>query len=142
MTLSAIVLLGSAVTQIVSTAQEPPHQLTVQRRDYDMRLLLTPTSLSEAALKGRATWVQRCALCHDGVGQPTYDTFGPWLDGDIVRSMGDARVREKIVTGSARMPGFQYSLSSAQLDELLAFLKTVTPDQKPTADQKAKKSPR
>jgi mono/diheme cytochrome c family protein len=107
-----------------------------------MRQLLTPPPLSAAALKGRTLWLQRCAFCHDGVGQPTYQTIGPWLDAEAVRSMGDARVREKIATGSARMPGFQYALAVEQVDQLLAFLNSVTPDQKPTPDQLGKVPPR
>ena len=136
-----IVGLGSAVSPPVLAAQEGANQLTVSRREYDKRQLLTPSSLSEAAMKGRTLWVQRCAYCHDGVGTPTYDTLGPWLDADTVRAGREALVREKIRTGSERMPGFQYSLQPEQVDQLFAFLKSVTPDQKPTPAQKAKTPP-
>ena len=33
--------------------------------------------------------------------------------------------------GSARMPGWQYTLEPAEIDQVIAFLKTVTPDQRP-----------
>jgi mono/diheme cytochrome c family protein len=136
------IVLGSAVARLGLAAQDQSRELTVSRREYDMRPLLTPSQLSATALKGRTLWMQRCAFCHDGVGQPTYRTLGPWLDSDTVLLMGDARVREKIVTGSGRMPGFQYTLRPEQVDQLLAFLKSVTPDQKPTPDQLAKVPPR
>ena len=71
-------------------------------------------------------WVQRCALCHDGVGQPSYQTMGPWLDADIVKSMGEPAVRAIIATGTASMPEFRYDLDAQQVSDLLAFLETVT----------------
>jgi mono/diheme cytochrome c family protein len=138
----AIVALGSAVAQLGVSAQErSPSQLTVSKRVYDKRLLLTKPQLSEDALKGRALWVQRCAYCHDGVGTPTYKTLGPWLDAESVRREREASVRQIIATGSRRMPGFRYTLQPEQVDQLIAFLKSVTPDQKPTAEQLAKAPP-
>ena len=139
--LLGLIVIGSTVAQLVVAAQNQPNQLTVTKREYDKRQLLTPPSLSEAAMKGRTLWVQRCAYCHDGVGTPTYDTLGPWLDADTVRADREALVREKIATSTARMPGFQYTLRPEQVDQLIAFLKSVTPDQKPTAAQKAKTPP-
>src|SRR5262249_22151327 len=112
-------------------------EISLSRHEYDMGPLVEPSSLSASALKGRTVWVQRCALCHDGVGQPTYRTKGPWLDAVTVQDRGEQRVREKITTGSAGMPGFQFTLRPDQIDALLAFLKTVGPDQKPTPDQLA-----
>ena len=33
--------------------------------------------------------------------------------------------------GSARMPGWQYTLEPGQVAQVIAYLKTVTPDQRP-----------
>jgi mono/diheme cytochrome c family protein len=107
-----------------------------------MRQLVASPQLSVAAIEGRTLWVQRCAYCHDGVGTPTYHTLGPWLDADTVQAMGDAGVRERITSSSARMPSFQYTLQTEQVDQLVEFLKSVTPDQKPTPDELAGISPR
>jgi len=135
----AIVALASAVSQLGVSAQDrSTSKPTVSQRVYDKGLLLAKPQLSEDALKGRAQWVQRCAYCHDGVGTPTYKTLGPWLDRETVRPEREASVRQFIATGSARMPGFRYTLQPEQVDQLLAFLKSVTPDQKPTADQLSK----
>jgi streptogramin lyase/mono/diheme cytochrome c family protein len=132
------VLAGDVVRVHLNASQVPAEHVAASQRTYDMALLLAPSPLPEAALEGRIVWVQRCAFCHDGLGTPTYQTLGPWLDADSVRTLGDAHVREKIATGSARMPGFQYTLQPEQVNQLLAFLKSVSPDQKPTANQKAK----
>lgn len=120
---------------------DPAPDVKVARRDYDMEQLLKPSSLSDDARHGRTIWLQRCAFCHDGVGTPTYNTFGPYLDAELVTRRGDAAVREKILKGSAAMPGFQYGLRAAQVDQLVAFLKTIGPDQKPTEAQRSGKSP-
>jgi mono/diheme cytochrome c family protein len=53
------------------------------------------------------------------------------VDSDTFKTSDEAAVRQKIVVGSSRMPGFQYALQPAQIDQIVAFLKTVTPDQKP-----------
>jgi mono/diheme cytochrome c family protein len=139
--LPGIVVLGSMAAPFVAAAQDPATQLTVTKREYDKRQLLTPSSLSETALKGRNLWVQRCAFCHDGVGTPTYLTLGPWLDADTVRTDREAMMRAKLKSNSPKMPSFEYALQPEQIDQLVAFLRSVTPDQKPTAAQKAKLPP-
>jgi mono/diheme cytochrome c family protein len=138
----ATVALGSAVALLGVSAQDrSTNQLTVSKRVYDKGQLLAKPRLSEDALRGRALWVQRCAYCHDGVGTPTYKTLGPWLDAETVRGEREASVRQFIAMGSRRMPGFRYTLQPGQVDQLIAFLKSVTPDQKPTAEQLAKAPP-
>jgi mono/diheme cytochrome c family protein len=99
--------------------------------DYDMQKAASPTSLSESELRGKKLFVQRCSLCHDLLGQPAATTVGPWVDGEVVKARGEAAVREKIRTGSRRMPGFQYTFEGADIDRIISYLKTVTPDQKP-----------
>jgi mono/diheme cytochrome c family protein len=139
----AIVVLGSAVAQHGVSAQDKNSaKVTVSQHVYDTKQLLAKPPLSEAALRGRGLWVQRCAYCHDGVGTPTYRTLGPWLDAETVGTAeGEAFVRKQIASGSARMPGFRYTLQPEQVDQIIALLKSVTPDQKPTADELSKSPP-
>ena len=137
----SVILVGQGARQGGAGPDAVP-EVKVTKRDYDMEQLLksTQTLLSEDAKKGRNLWLQRCAFCHDGVGTPTYNTLGPWLDSALVTARGEATVRDKILKGSAAMPGFQYGLRSAQVDQLVTFLKTIGPDQKPTDAQRAGKS--
>jgi len=104
----------------------------VVRREADMRQLVAPPSLSDVELKGRLLVAQRCSVCHDPRGslQPGR-TFGPWLDRNVITTAGEARIRQTIAAGSRRMPGFQYALEPTQMDQIIAFLKTISPDQKP-----------
>ena len=99
----------------------------IVRTEYDMPEVVTPPSLPEDALAGWKLFVQRCALCHDPLGQPSYpESFGPQLSRATVRLLGEDTVRDVIMAGSARMPGWQYTLSQEQIGEVIAYLNTVT----------------
>ena len=55
----------------------------VLTRVYDLNKLTHEPKVPETVFRGRVLWVQKCAFCHDGLGQPTYKTMGPWLDQDL-----------------------------------------------------------
>lgn len=129
----SVFLAGLAALQAQTPASPPGvGQRTtpkVERKEYDMRRLVTPPPLSENELAGRRLYIQRCGICHDPTGTAT---FGPWLDQETIKRRGETAARQVISTGSLRMPGFRYTLQPDQIDQLIAFLRTVTPDQKPT----------
>jgi len=95
----------------------------VTREAYDMRTAMAALPLGEAELKGRALFAQRCANCHGGTRQRP----GPLLGTPTIEKLGDAAFRERVRQGSPMMPGFQYTLQPAQIDQIAAFLKTFTP---------------
>lgn len=107
---------------------------------YDTRQLLSAAPLSPEAAEGRALWQQRCAYCHDGMGQPTYRTLGPWIDSDMVKTLGPDVMKSLISAGTPNMPAFKYGLSDKQVDDVIEFLKTVPPSLKPTPAQLEGKS--
>jgi mono/diheme cytochrome c family protein len=109
----------------------------VLTRVYDLNKLTHEPKVPETVFRGRVLWVQKCAFCHDGLGQSTYKTMGPWLDQDLVKTLTDEAVKVLIQYGTARMPGFRYGLSPSQVDDLLNFLKTVPASDKPTPAQLA-----
>ena len=95
---------------------------TVVRTEYDMRTFIAPLPLNETELKGRKLFAQRCANCHGGTAQRP----GPPLGQQTVERLGDSFIREKIRKGTpAIMPGFELNLGPAQIDQMVAFLKTV-----------------
>jgi mono/diheme cytochrome c family protein len=96
---------------------------TVVRTDYDMRKFIAPLPLNETESKGRKLFAQRCANCHGGTAQRP----GPLLSQQTVERLGDSVIREKVRKGSVMMPGFEYSLEPARIDQIIAFLKTVPP---------------
>ena len=136
----ALAMLGGATAPSTAAAQSGPTELTFSRRVPDKQRLIAPPALSEAALNGRILWVQRCALCHDPVTS-SGRAPGPWLDKQTVGARGEARVRERIAMGSTTMPGFQYALQPTQVDNLIAFLNTVSPDERPPAAQRTGAQP-
>lgn len=129
---------ASAQQRSLVAAGQGPVKPVVTRSDYDIPKLLQQLQVPSDVFRGRVLWVQRCALCHDGVGQPSYQTIGPWIDADTVKSLGELAMRAIIAAGGAQMPEFRYDLSAQQVGDLLAFLKTVT--SKPTAAELAYKS--
>ncbi len=129
----AVLLLGWVATAAQSLDAQRGSRTTpdVERTVYDMRKLGTASSLSDTELTGRRLFVQRCAICHDPVGQPLNRTPGPWLDQRTFASGSEPAARELIESGSDRMPGFRHALRSTQIDHIVAYLKTVTPDARP-----------
>lgn len=119
-------LVASAQDGVHPAPAQGPVKAGVSKSTYDIPGLIKQLQVPDDVFRGRVLWVQRCALCHDGVGQPSYHTMGPWLDADIVKSLGDTAVRAIIAAGTARMPEFRYDLDARQVNDLLAFLRTVT----------------
>jgi mono/diheme cytochrome c family protein len=91
-------------------------------------------NLSAAEKTGRKIFQTRCAMCH--VGQdpatgmatsanatPRQTTFGPLLS--KAQAANEAGLREKIKTGGPRMPGYKLALTDEQIDQVIAFMKTV-----------------
>jgi mono/diheme cytochrome c family protein len=119
--------LAAAAAAQQPAAPSPPKVVVTQ---YDMAKAAARPALSAVELSGKKLFVQRCALCHDLLGQPATTTVGPWLDVETVKRSEDA-VRQKIMNGSRRMPAWKYTLAPPQIESIVAYLKTVTPDQKP-----------
>src|ERR1700680_4498229 len=72
-------------------------------------------SLTLAQLRGKKFFVQRCSVCHLPA-LPSYTTYGPVRDGKLASARGEAALREQIMEGSPRMPGWQYTLSPTEVD--------------------------
>jgi mono/diheme cytochrome c family protein len=83
----------------------------------------------EAVTRGEAWFYQRCSLCHMGriVKDDVYQPMGPRLDGVLKGATPEREklVRQQIERGSPRMPGFQYTFTPAEFDELMAYIKAL-----------------
>lgn len=130
---AALALQARVVASQQETASPPETRTTpaVELTVYDMRKLAAASTLSDSELAGRRLFVQRCAICHDPVGQPLGLTPGPWLDQGTFASGVESAARAMIEIGSRRMPGFGYALRTTQIDQIVEYLKTVTPDRRP-----------
>jgi cytochrome c5 len=81
-------------------------------------------SLTASQAAGKKLFVQRCSVCHLPA-LPSYSVYGPVLSSAVVADRGDQAVRDQIMNGSPRMPGFQYTLSAAEIDQIVDYLKTL-----------------
>ena len=82
---------------------------------------------------GRHLLAQSCAVCHlpPTLGSKTY---GPPLDKSTAAG-NDAAVRVVIENGSERMPAFKYYLKSAEIDAIIAYMRTVTAQVKTASNE-------
>lgn len=82
-----------------------------------------PGTLTDLQAMGRQTLAQSCGICHL---RPVRNspTFGPLLSS--ASAAGNEEVwRALIVNGTERMPSFKYHLKPAEIDAIIAYLKTV-----------------
>jgi mono/diheme cytochrome c family protein len=89
--------------------------------------------LSDAEKSGRKIFQTRCAMCHVGQ-EPAVEmqsqsaerrpaTMGPLLS--RANTTNEATLKQKIKDGSVKMPGYKYTLTDQQVDQVIAFMKTV-----------------
>ena len=85
--------------------------------------------LSEEARRGEGLFLQRCSICHLPrklkFGSPP--VVGPILSGQFKDANPDQMkvLRGFILKGGPDMPGFQYGLEPKEVDDLIAYLKTL-----------------
>ena len=77
---------------------------------------------------GQKLFFQRCSVCHMGAA-PAYKLYGPALYGDVLKAKGDDAIRTKIMEGSPVMPAWKYTFKPADVDNLIAFIKTLTKEE-------------
>ena len=79
--------------------------------------------LNETQLLGRQVFAQSCGICHL---QPSLGvkTYGPMLN-KAAAGGNDEVMRAFIVNGTERMPAFKYYLKPAEIDAIIAYLRTV-----------------
>ena len=91
-------------------------------------------NLTDQQIEGRRFVQQSCGICHT---KPTLTSpvFGPVLS-KATFAMGDDQPRKQIADGSPNMPGFKYHFTPAQIDAIIAYLKTVEAPPAPAAAAK------
>ena len=70
--------------------------------------------------------LQYCALCHTRTNLHSTTTIGPILSRDSAGGRDDV-LRQVIADGTPNMPGFKHQFEPAQIDAIVAYLKTVPP---------------
>ncbi len=82
------------------------------------------------AEKGKQQFQQMCAVCHNTDNDAK--KVGPGLKGLFKRDKmvngkkpTEANVRDKIASGGNGMPAYKEMLSDSEMDDLVAYLKTL-----------------
>jgi mono/diheme cytochrome c family protein len=83
----------------------------------------TDDGLTATQKLGRQVFAQSCGICHLPP-QINARTFGPLLSKDTAGG-SDEVIRGLISEGTPRMPGFKHYLARAEIDAIIAYLKTV-----------------
>jgi len=92
---------------------------------------LRETQLSETQRLGRQVFAQSCGICHL---QPSLGvkTYGPMLN-KAATAGNDEVMRAFIVNGTDRMPAFKYYLKPAEIEAIIAYVRTVPVNTSPNA---------
>ncbi len=87
-------------------------------------------AMSQAALQGERVFNMQCAVCHNA--HSTEALHGPGLAGLYHRQtlpsgipLTDEHVRQNIIHGRAMMPPFGNVLDEQQINDVIAYLKTL-----------------
>ena len=95
---------------------------------------LSPPTLTDTEKVGRSIFQTRCAMCHVGQepasemattapAESRRGVLGPLLS--KANTTDEARLRTKINNGSRLMPGYKHTLNDEQIDQVIAFMKTI-----------------
>jgi len=80
-------------------------------------------TLDDKQLLGMRLFNQSCRVCHTKP-QMVSPLYGPELSQSSLG--GQASVMQEVISnGTPRMPGFKYHFEPAQIDAIVAFLKTI-----------------
>ena len=80
-------------------------------------------ALNDQQHLGQTLFTQSCGVCHLKP-QITANTYGPTLSKESAGGSEDV-MRETITNGTPRMPGFKLLFEPAQINAIVAYLKTV-----------------
>jgi mono/diheme cytochrome c family protein len=83
----------------------------------------TDDGLTATQNLGRQVFAQSCGICHLPP-QINARTYGPLLSKDTAGG-SDEVIRGLISEGTPRMPAFKHYLARAEIDAIIAYLKTV-----------------
>ena len=86
-------------------------------------------SLTENQLLGMRLFNQSCRVCHTKP-QLVSPLYGPELSQNSAGGQ-ESVMRDVISNGTPRMPGFKYHFEPAQIDAIVAYLKTMPPSPPP-----------
>ncbi len=89
-----------------------------------------PGTLDATQLRGRDIFNQSCLVCHVKLQITSPAKYGPDLSKEALGGQ-EAVMRDVISNGTPNMPGFKYTYAPAQIDAIIAYVKTLPTPAKP-----------
>src|ERR1700691_1093463 len=83
----------------------------------------SPSGADQQQKLGLRLFNQSCRVCHTKP-QLISPQYGPVLSMDTLGGKADV-IREVISNGTPRMPGFKYDFKPAEIDAIVAYIKTI-----------------
>src|SRR5258707_15637860 len=87
-------------------------------------------TLTPQQAHGRIILTQNCNICHLPQN-PGSATYGPRLSKTSVNG-DDALMREVIMNGLVKMPGWKYTLNASDISDVIAYVRTLPEPPPPT----------
>ena len=109
-----------------------PISVLAQSKQPSSTTTSTSSSLGEQETRGEGLFFSRCGLCHlpkqlkwksPVMVPPATPSLSGLLKGAAPSK--EAAVRQLIMKGTPNMPGFQYGLEPKELDDVIAYMKTL-----------------
>ena len=130
-----VILAGSMGVTIAAQFREgpPTKPVTAKAQRTRVQTVKVEVPITQAArsdtpaFRGEERFLQRCSLCHLGRWNKT-GQLQPWVPLAGLKDASpdrEAAVREQIRRGSLNMPSFQNTFTPSELDDLIAYLKTL-----------------
>lgn len=98
----------------------------------------TNSQLTPAQARGREIITQNCNICHLPQSYGSQQTYGPLLNRASANG-DDALMKTVIENGLVKMPGWKYTLNASQINDVIAYIKTLPVPPPPPAAAKATK---
>jgi mono/diheme cytochrome c family protein len=86
-----------------------------------------PAPARPDAAAGKTVYASNCVACHgeDGAGTPTGQALNaPDLRSDAVQKASDADLKQQVMNGKNNMPPFKDTLKPAEVDDVIAYVRT------------------
>jgi mono/diheme cytochrome c family protein len=92
---------------------------------------LAQQNLTDQQRHGRQILTQNCNICHLPQN-PGSVTYGPRLSKSSVNG-DDNLMRDVIMNGLVKMPGWKYALSATDIGDVIAYVRTLPEPPPPTS---------
>jgi mono/diheme cytochrome c family protein len=99
--------------------------LALAPQDASTEQASSAQTLDDRQLLGMRLFNQSCRVCHTKP-QLTSPLYGPELSQNSAGGQ-EGVMREVISNGTPRMPGFKYHFEPAQIEAIVAYLRTIPP---------------